>query len=231
MAVYSYTVEGIYETDKGSTKDFTNFKFEIKLPRFYEQGAGTHILRRFLPILIRQKKNAPLFSKVKSWIITDSKKVSDDFPLVGKDIAEMNEQEIQELACMYDIYEIPLPFTLSISELREKATLCYMKKVLKVKMDTPKEMQENTFFKRQPDGTLKLDLGNEKVIVSLVSNYIGKKVETKKKTLEDYLKNIGQTFTNGILQVKNQIDDGQPDNNGDADESDGFPSADDLQDA
>lgn len=231
MAVYLYKVEGIYETDKGSGKDYTNFSFDIKLSRFYEEGAGSHIVRRFLPYLIRKQKNKPLFSKIRNWVITDIQKVSDDFPLVGKEVSEMNEQEIQELACMYDLFEIPLPGVMSITELRNKAMLAYMKKVLEIPMTTPDEQASLDFFKRQPDGTLKLDLGDEKLTVELMDNYLGKKVEVKKKSLSDFIKQAGQTVANGILAVTgNEVDNGQQPPTGQQalPTGNGFPSAESL---
>lgn len=227
MAEFLYKVEGIYETDKGSGKDYTNFNFDIKLSRFYPEGAGTHILRRFLPVLIKQQKNKPLFSGVRSWVITDIKKISDEFPLAGKDISEMDENEIQQLACMYDIFEIPLPGTMSITELREKAMLGYMKKVLKIPMKTPEEQAKLEFFKRQPDGTLKLDLGNEKLIVETVDNYIGKKQEVKKKSLADFI--TGAWKTEGILKMTGNYDDGHGETNENDGANDEFPSLNDLQ--
>ena len=231
MAVFNYKVEGIYETDKGSGKDYTSFNFEIKLSRFYPEGAGSHILRRFIPVLIRKQKNKPLFSGVRSWLITDVQKVSDEFPLAGKEITEMDEMEIQELACMYDIFEIPLPNTMSITELREKAMIAYMKKVLKIPMKTPEEQAKLSFFKRQPDGTLRLDLGEEKLVVEVVDNYLGKKQVIKKKSLADFIKNAGQSVANGILAMTGNFDDGQGDGQQDdgQGEGDGFPSLDDLQ--
>ncbi len=227
MAVYNYFVEGIYETHKGSGKDYTAFNFEIKLSRFYPEGAGTHILRRFLPILIKSQKNKPLFSKVKSWLITDTVKVSDDFPLAGKEISEMNPKEIQELACMYDLTEIPLPNTTSLTELREKAMLAYMKKVLKIPMKTPEEQAKLSFFKKQPDGTIRLDLGDEKLIVTVDSSFIGKKVVEKKKTLGDFIKNAGQQVANGILSITGNVTENEEETSSNSD----FPSEDDLQNA
>lgn len=229
MAIYKYSVEGIYETDKGQGKDYTAFNFEIKLSRFYPEGAGTHILRRFLPMLIKAQKNKPLFSKVKSWLITDTVKISDDFPLEGKVISEMSEQEIQELACMYDLSEIPLPKTTSLTELRNKAMIAYMKKVLKIPMKTPEEQSKLAFFKKQPDGTVRLDLGDEKLIVTVNGDFIGKKVVEKKKTLGDFIKNAGQQVANGILAVTGNVQDESE--GAEPQAGDEFPSEEDLANA
>ena len=159
-------------------------------------------------------------------------KLDDNFILEGKDIAEMNEDEIQQLACMYDIFEIPLPQTMSITELRRKAQLAYLKKVLRVPMKTTEEQEQSEFFKRQPDGTLKFDMGDKKLTVGIFNNYIGQKKVVKKKTLEDYIKQAGQVVANGILSVTGNIDDGQaPDDSGNGEQTpsnDGFPSVDEL---
>lgn len=225
MATYKYTVEGIYETDKGSGKDYTSFNYDITLSRFREGGAGTHILRRFLPLLIKKDKKNPLLSKIKQWLITDCQKVDDKFKLEGKNINELNEYEIQELACMYDLYEIPLPSTTSITDLREKATLIYMKKVLKVPMETTEQKLENEFFKKQDDGTIKFDTSME-VPVQVVDNFIGKVAVVKKKTLADYIQQTGQVVAEGVLAVTgNKTDDGQKK---DGEKDNGFPSSDDL---
>lgn len=224
MATYKYTVEGIYETDKGSGKDYTSFNYEITLSRFRESGAGTHILRRFLPLLIKKDKKNPLLSKIKQWLITDCKMVDDKFKLEGKNINELNEYEIQELACMYDLYEIPLPSTTSITDLREKASQIYMKKVLKVPMNTIEEKLANEFFKKQDDGTIKFD-NSLKVPVQVVEDFLGKVAVVKKKTLADYIQQAGQVVAEGVLAVTgNKSDDGQKDGN----KNNGFPSSDDL---
>ena len=223
MAEYNYKVEGIYETDKGSGKELTSFNFTIKLSRFKEQGAGTHILRRFLPICIKNQNKTPLLSEIKHWLITDIQKVSDEFPLVGKEINKMNEQEIQELACMYDLYEIPLPNTTSITELREKAEQAYMQRILKIPMDTIDEQKKLSFFKEQSDGSLKFDLGDEILKVELIENFVGKKIEEKKKTLSDFLHTKNENTTNFVQNIPNNNDIKQ------SNMSNGlFPSAEEL---
>lgn len=223
MATYKYTVESIYETDKGTGKEYTNFNCVFTLSRFYPEGAGSHILRRFLPMAIRKQKNKPLFSGMRHFVITDVQKVDDKFPLEGKEISTMNEEEIQQLACMYDLFEIPLPFTTSITELREKAMLAYMKKVLEIPMKTPEEQEKLSFFKKQDDGTIRLDLGEEKLTVEVIGKFVGKKEEVKKQTLGDFIKKASQTVANGILAVTGQVSDENDKENGDK-----FPSADDL---
>lgn len=220
MAVYKYSVEGIYETDKGSGKDYTNFNFDINLARFegQEDGAGTHILRRFLPILIKKMKNKPFFSSVKYWTITDIQKVSDDFPLEKKNIAELNDYEIQELACMYDLYEVPTPYTTTISEARRTAQQAYLKKVFGIKIGTPEEQLKYSFFKKQEDGTIKFDMGEEELIVEIKNIYKKEKEVVKKTTLSDLIKKAGQVISDGLSVIT-----------GDNQKEGNFPKLEDLQ--
>lgn len=210
MATYKYTVEGIYETDKGASKDFTPFNYTIELPRFegHEKGACTHILRRFLPMLIRSQKNKPLFSGIKSWVITNTEKVNDEFPLENKIISELDEKEIQQLACMYDLFEIPLPNTVSISELREEAQKAYIRHVLEVPMETIEEQMKCEFFVAQSDGTLKFDLQGKTLKVEIF-NKDKKEVNVEKKSLDYYLQKARQSSGNGIVSVKANVDDGE----------------------
>ncbi len=236
MAIFKYTVEGIYETDKGSGKDFTPFKFEIDLPRFEgaENGAGTHILRRFLPLLIKQQKNKPLLSKIKSWYISDISKISDEFLVVGKDIKEMSEDHIQKLACLYDLFEVPLPLTTSITNLREKAAQAYMKEVLKVKMETNADKAKLSCFKLQTNGSYKFVFGDEKYIVELV--HVSKpKSEVKKMTFSELMKQAQEANQNivpenGIISVVEKVGNDNSDNDGKGqpEGNSGFPSANDL---
>lgn len=209
---FQITVEGIYESDIGSgQKKFTPFKFDFKVARFKKEGIETHILRRFIPLLVKDLKNKPIFSKVKSFCVTELKQIDDNFVLEGKDINKLNEWEIQELATMYDLYDIPLPSSMSIVELREKAILAYMKNVLKIPMSTPKEKEALAFFEKMEDGTYKLNLGDEQVTVQVDKSFYGEQAEVvEKKSLSDFFKSAGQTVANGILAMTgNQVGDGQ----------------------
>lgn len=207
MATFEYTVECIYETDKGNGKDYTPFNTKFVLSRFREEGAGSHIVRRFLPLAIKGAKNKPLFSGIRHWVITDVQKLNDEFPLEGKEIKAMNEQEIQELACMYDLFEIPLPSTTSISELREKAMIAYMKQVLKIPMKTPEEQEKLDFFVRQPDGSLKLDLGDRKLLVEVKADYLGRKEEVKKLSLDDFIGKSAEQSEGGVTVTAHSFTD------------------------
>jgi len=197
-------VEGIYESDIGSgQKKYENFNYKIEISRQNERGVVTHIMRRFIPYLIYKDKTKSgiAFSRLKTFCITDIKKTDTQSKLIGKNIDELSEFEIQDLACLFDLYEVPLPLTCSITELRESAILAYMKKVLKISMETEQEKQQLAFLEKQPDGSYKLHLDGEKVIVEIPNGYFEKQEaekEIQKKGLS-FFQNLTKTVKETIL--------------------------------
>ena len=228
------TVEGIYETDIGSgQKKYTNFNYTFKTSRTTEKGLRTHVMRRFIPYLIandKNKKNA-VFSRLKSFVITDIQKIEDTKDcIIGKEIKNLNEWQIQDLAATLDLYEVPLFGSCSITEMRDKAILAYMKKVLKIPMKEAKDKAELSFFKKQADGTFALDFSNEEpMYIEIPEGYMGAvKKEKTKKTLADFMQNAGQAAANTILAmtgnptIQNSEDKNTTPNNN------SFPSAEEL---
>lgn len=201
MALYNVKVEGIYESDKGSgQKEYVPFNFEIKVARFKQAGVETHILRRYIPLLCKQNKK--MFSRVKNFNIVDIQKLNDSFPLENKDIKTFNEKEIQDLATMYDLYEIPLPSTMSITQMREVAITTYLKNVCKVPMDTPEEKAVLDIFEQQADGSYQLNVEDNSYPVVVNNDYAEKEItDTPKKSIADYIKNAGKTIAEGVLAI------------------------------
>lgn len=202
--MYKVTVEGLFESNIGSgQKKYYDFKYEFEVARLSEKGLETHILRRYLPYYIRKdKKNASrLFSKVKNFVITDIQKLDKEVYLKGKDIATLSELEIQDLACLYDLYSIPVTGVLNIQELRKKAMLAYMEKVLKVPMKTPEEKSKLDFFEVQEDGSYELKL--DSLEIEIVDGYFKDKVAktVKKKSIADFVGKMGVALANGVLSA------------------------------
>lgn len=225
------TVEGVYESDTGSgQKKYQSFNYTFETSRRSARGLETHVMRRFIPLLVARDKNkkTTIFSRLKSFVITDIQQIDDTKDcVINKDISTLDDWQIQDLAATLDLYEIPLAGSNSLTELREKAILAYMKKVLKIPMKTAKEKSELDFFKKLPDGTFKLDLGDEKILVNVPEGYFEtKKKEVEKKGLSYFTQKAGQALANGILAVT-----GNPpivNNPEGGSGGDGFPSAEEL---
>ena len=213
------TVEGIYETNKGSNqKDYTEFKFDINVDRVKQTGIETHILRRFIPMEIKKHKKLPICDKVKSFLITEIKKVDDKISIEGKNIAEMTETEIQQLATLFDIYEMPLPNVMSISALREHACKLYLRDVTGLDVEDLKVQKTMSCFKETPSGEMKFDLGDDEICVdlSLLKDKNIKETKTIKQNLSDYLANLKEKFSSS--QSVKIPKEPETDSSGDADD-------------
>ncbi len=202
------TVEGIYESDIGSgQKKYKDFKYTFKTSRLTEKGVGTHVMRRFLPLLIAgdKTKSGTIFSRMKSFLITDIKKVDDTKDcIIDKDIMTFSAWQIQDLACTFDLFKVPLPNSCSITEMRELAVLAYMEKVLQIPMKSTKDKEDVKLLEKQQDGSFKLNLGDEKIYANIPPGFFKTKVsgETKeKKSLSYFLQKAGIAVANGILNV------------------------------
>lgn len=202
------TVEGIYESDIGSgQKKYKDFKYTFKTSRLTEKGVGTHVKKRFVPLLIAKDKtkSGTVYSRMKSFLITDIKSVDDTKDsIIDKEIMTFNAEQIQDLACTFDLFKIPLPNSCSITEMRELAVLAYMEKVLKIPMKTTKEKEELVFLEKQPDGTFKLNLGEEKVYAAMPEGYFNQpkvKEPITKKSLAYFVQQAGKTIADGILSA------------------------------
>ncbi len=228
--MFKITVEGIYESDTGSgQRQYEGYSYDFNISKPTEQGIMTHIQRRFIPYLIAKDKTkvSKIFSRLRTCIITNAQTIDDKKTIIGKDINELNEWEIQDLACLFDLYEVPLPHTCSITEMREKATIAYLKTVLKVPMDTPKERSQLDFIKQLPDGTYKLEL-KKKIYVKVPTGYFEKKkVEVEKKSLS-FFESLIDSFV-GDKEGEEKTPESDSGKNTQSDKgNDGFPSADSL---
>lgn len=229
------TVEGVYESDIGSgQKKYENFNYTFELSREKAEGVDTHVMRRIVPYMIAKDKNKVKipYSRIKSYLITNVEKIDKKSTLLGKDILELNEWETQDLACLFDLYEVPIAGKMSIVSLRYKTAEAYLKKVLKVPMKTALEKANLAFYKQLSDGTFKLDFGNEKLLVNIPDGYFEKEEEKKKEKVGlSFFQKAGQAVANAVLNatgntpiVSPQGDEG----NGETGQQGGFPSLNDL---
>lgn len=228
--MFKITVEGVYESDTGSgQRQYEGYSYDFNISKPTDRGIMTHIQKRFIPYLIGKDKTkvSKIFSRLRTCIITNAQTIDDKKTIIGKDINELNEWEIQDLACLFDLYEVPLPHTCSISEMREKATIAYMKTVLKIPMSTPQERSQLDFIKQLPDGTYRLNL-DRKIYVKVPSGYFEKKKkEVEKKSLA-FFESLIDTFT-GDKEDKEKTPESGSEKTSQSDKgNDGFPSADSL---
>lgn len=183
--------DGIVEFATGSGQSrYESFEYTIQTARESENGLYTHVVNRFAPMLIKQDKKFKglPYKKIKSLVITEVKKLDLENYLIGKDILSLNEKEVQDFACFYDLYEVPLAGTQALSLIREKALIAYLHKVKKIPMKKPEDKLKWEWFVRQEDGTFRFDSKGEKFPIQYVEEYFKTiKKEIKKKGMEDLL--------------------------------------------
>lgn len=228
------TTQGVYESDIGSgQKRYEKFGYTVKLTRENEVGISTHIMRRIIPYMIAKDKTKDKvpFSRIKSFIITNIKKTGEKSNLLGKDILDLNDWEIQDLACLFDLYEVPTYGKFSTQEVLNKVAEAYLKKVIKIPMNNAKEKAELEFYKQLADGTFRLDFSNAKGLfkVYIPEGYFAQNEVKKeeKKSLAYFLQKAGVAVANTVLTATGNepVEKEKTENP----QTDGFPSAKDLE--
>lgn len=187
-------VEGVYESDIGTgQKKYVDFNYTIKTSRLTENGIVTHIAKRFIPMLVaNDKTKKEFFSRLRSFNILNIEHIEDDKDcIIGKNINELDAGQIQDLACTFDLYDVPLYGKHTLSVIKEKAISSYLKKVWKIDLE-----------ERYPDGTLKYDL--DEVVIEVPKNYLQKKENKSQKVkVSDFIKQSEQKNS----ETQNVIDE------------------------
>lgn len=186
--MYKVVVEGIYESITGNAQSkHIPFNLVFEVARMKKEGIETHLEKRLIPYLLKTKKDykTNLFSKLKRYRIVEIEKLDKECNLFGKEVMELDEWELQQLATLYDLYEAPLAGIYPINETREKTALAYFKKVLKVPLKTVQDKQKADFLVQTNDGSFKPKFDGIKTTVienkeffNIKPKEVNKKVDT-----------------------------------------------------
>lgn len=131
-----FTLSGSYRNSAGDICDFDALK--VTVPKNTEEICFMHIKARYA---VRAVNADPRFSKdraqrVRQLFVDSVKEVEGDLSFVGKNLKELTEAEMQDLATAKDLRGIPLPTKqsgFSLREMRVRAYSEYVEKVLKGK--------------------------------------------------------------------------------------------------
>lgn len=135
----------------------------------YWYGALVH---RYLDHFLKLDNPPEFYSRIK---VESSKVLDKKVEIKGKDVLQMSEDQIQDLATMFDIKQIPVRgFFTDINDLRDAAARLYLKKVQGIYVDKVPD-----FWKfNEETGGRTFSWGEQKVIV----DEEGFNVETKGKS-------------------------------------------------
>nr|DAN07835.1 MAG TPA: hypothetical protein [Caudoviricetes sp.] len=180
--------EGVYLSTIGQYKRTIPFKFEHEVAGNHTDALESHLKKRYTPMMIAKTKGLKEpFERLVSFRLIDYEKNNKPNPLTGKDLFSLNEWELQELARTFNLFEIPLPFTTTISELKQKAAFQYLKRVKGLKIDTDKEKMEFDFFKKDLNGSWIIEL-DEPLIIDIDETQVDDiEIIKKKKSLKEAL--------------------------------------------
>lgn len=173
--------EGVYSSTVGQYKRTIPFRFEHEVAGNHTDALESHLKKRYVPMMIAKAKNLKdPFERLVSFRLVDYEKNNKPNPINGKDLFELNEWELQELARTFNLFEIPLPFTTTLSELKQKAAFQYLKRIKGLKIDTDKEKMEFDFFKKDLNGSWVIEL-DEPLIIEIDENKTEDTQAVKKK--------------------------------------------------
>ncbi len=144
------TISGSYFA---SNRDIESFEAVTGLmPRLDEDKIVQMAIKRYAPIWVRQAKNKADEPKYKALqrvrqVFVDSIEDNEEQPnavlsYVGKNVMEMNFEELQDFASANDLSGVPLYKTGSLTHARRVAFSEYAIKVLKLEEYTPEDKQE-----------------------------------------------------------------------------------------
>lgn len=136
MKLLEFTLSGSYRNSNAEIVDFDGVK--VVVPKNAEDICFMHIKSRYAV----QAVNAdPRYSKerasrVRQLFVDGFKEVEGELSFAGKNLKELSERELQDLATFYDLRGIPLPTRqsgFSLREMRVRAYAEYVERVMKGK--------------------------------------------------------------------------------------------------
>jgi hypothetical protein len=178
-----FTISGSYYNSKKEIVDFDNVTGKIPLCD-EDNGVGSmHVRGRFARKWVKEAvdKNGDLryperINKLRQVHIDNIKQAFGTYSFIGKNIKELNVDEMQELAVAKDLRFIPLPEDgLDLRDMRVRSYVAYSEKVLR---KTIKWQAEDFNFAKLPalilDGNLRceegLKISNEEIIEREANN-------------------------------------------------------------
>lgn len=202
--MYKVTVEGKYETQlNNASVKYEPYKLTFEVCRTKAEGIETHLQKRLIPYYLKtsnQYKTKP-FMRLADFNIVEIEKIDKEIGLFEKDVMELDELEIQQLATLYDLYEVPLYSVYPLARTRELAALAYFKKVVKIPMNTPQEKKKVPFLKQNSDGSFKPDFSNTPVPI------VKHKELLETKTVEKEEKIDIQKYFEAIEKKNNSVEE------------------------
>lgn len=168
MKAYKVTISGAYRKAK---REIVNFDGLSGIVPFTDSDIMyMHLRSRYAPMwLTKDKRFKDRVSTMREVYVDSVEEVEHEFTFVGKDIREMSEEELQDLATAFDLRRIPLYRKSSLRETRVHAYMAYCESVLGKSIDKGDdfnlaEMPEVVVKFEKPRRNQQASVTNEEVI-------------------------------------------------------------------
>lgn len=132
MKALKITISGSYRGRDKDTHDFNGITGVVP----YNSNpdiVSAHVRRRYAPMWIANspKHSSAAVGSIRECYIDGIEEVEHDFSFLGKSITEMTQEEVQDLATLKDLREIPLWRKSSTRRLHDVAYAVYANEVLR----------------------------------------------------------------------------------------------------
>lgn len=140
-----YTLSGSYRNSNAEIVDFDGVK--VVVPKNAEDVCFMHIKTRYA---VQAVSADPRYSKeragrIRQLFVDNVKEVDGELSFAGKNLKELSEREMQDLATFYDLRGIPLPTRQSGFSLREMRVRAYAEYVERVQKGKRVQWREGKF--------------------------------------------------------------------------------------
>lgn len=197
---YEFTTSGSYINSRKEIFDFDNVKVLVPFTELQEV-AEMHLQSRYMPEAIRtdERYAENRFHKLRQTHIDDVKTVEAEMSFIGKNLKELDDKELQDLATAKDLRSIPLPKRqsgMSIRDMRVRAYIAYKEKILKQPVSREDREDIERDFAKLPaiiiDAAVRTDksakVSNEEIIEGEQKSNSMEDDPSKRFTLDDLMK-------------------------------------------
>lgn len=130
MKAWKVQVSGTYYT---GNDEIIDFDLEGTIPGCIEDEIHSHMINRYVPMWLREDKEGypDRVNRVREVFVEDYAEADAEFSFVGKDVRDMDYNELQDFAVAKGLRDVPLYKVGARSHQREVAYVSYLTNVQK----------------------------------------------------------------------------------------------------
>lgn len=204
---YEFTCSGSYYNSGKEVIDYEGVK--VLVPKTaLEEVAVMHMQSRYLPNALKaDTRYKERVHKIRQIHVDDMKEVDGELSYVGKNIKELSDAELQDLATVMDLRRIPLPVRQSGQSLRDMRVTAYMVFAEKILGNDMKREDVEKDFAKLPPVILTL-AGRTESTEKITNEEIIEKEQSTKATEDDPRKRFTLAELKALAKTKGVTYDG-----------------------